>query len=43
MFGHFASSFDRGLVDSGVLTWYAAATLGVLVMATRSLEARRWR
>ena len=43
MVGHFGASFGRGLVDSGHLVWYLAATLGLLVMATRSLEARRWR
>jgi ABC-2 type transport system permease protein len=40
---HFRGSFSRGLLDSGHLAFYVAATLGVLVMATRSLEARRWR
>jgi ABC-2 type transport system permease protein len=40
---HFRETFSRGLLDSGILAWYAAATLGVLVLATRSLEARRWR
>jgi len=43
MFGHFASTFGRGLIDSGVMAWYVVATAGVLVLATRSLEARRWR
>jgi ABC-2 type transport system permease protein len=43
MFGHFGTTFGRGLIDSGVMTWYVAATLAVLVLATRSLEARRWR
>lgn len=43
MFGHFAGSFSRGLIDSGHMVWYAAATAGLLVLATRSLEARRWR
>ena len=33
----------RGLLDSGVLVFYVAATAGMLVLATRSLEARRWR
>ncbi len=40
---HFSESFSQGLVDSGLLVWYLSATAGVLVMATRSLEARRWR
>ena len=40
---HFAGSFSRGLLDSGHLLFYVAATTGVLVMASRSLEARRWR
>ena len=43
MFGHFAGSFSRGLIDSGHMVWYAAATTGLLVLAARSLEARRWR
>lgn len=43
MIEHFAQSFARGLIDTGVLAFYAAATLGLLVLATRSLEARRWR
>jgi ABC-2 type transport system permease protein len=43
MLEHFRVSFSRGLLDSGILAWYAAATGGVLVIATRSLEARRWR
>jgi ABC-2 type transport system permease protein len=43
MVDHFRQSFTRGLLDSGILAWYVAGTLGVLVMATRSLEARRWR
>jgi ABC-2 type transport system permease protein len=40
---HVSGSFGRGLLDSGVIAVYAAGTAGVLVMATRSLEARRWR
>jgi ABC-2 type transport system permease protein len=40
---HFRVSFSRGLVDTGILSWYAAGTLGALVLCTRSLEARRWR
>ena len=40
---HFAGSFSRGLLDSGHLLFYVAATTGALVMASRSLEARRWR
>ena len=43
MVGHFRDSFSRGLLDSGVLAWYLAGTLGLLVLCTRSLEARRWR
>ena len=43
MTSHFATAFSRGLLDSGILAWYAAATLGLLVLCTRSLEARRWR
>jgi ABC-2 type transport system permease protein len=43
MTDHFRVAFSRGLVDTGILAWYAAATLGLLVLATRSLEARRWR
>jgi len=43
MFEHFRVAFGRGLLDSGVLAWYAAATAGLLVLATRSLEARKWR
>jgi len=39
---HFARSFSRGIVDSGELVFYVAATAGLLVLATRSLEARRW-
>jgi ABC-2 type transport system permease protein len=40
---HFGSAFSRGLVDTGVLAWYAGGTVGLLVLCTRSLEARRWR
>jgi len=40
---HMSSSFGKGLLDTGVLAVYVAGTAGVLVMATRSLEARRWR
>ena len=40
---HFAGSFSRGLLDSGHVAFYVAGTAGVLVLATRSLEARRWR
>ncbi|MHC4845021.1 MAG: ABC transporter permease [Planctomycetota bacterium] len=40
---HFATSFSRGLLDSGVLAFYVAATAGVLALCVRSLEARRWR
>ncbi len=43
MFGHFNGSFSRGLIDSGVMIWYGAGTVGLLLLATRSLEARRWR
>ncbi len=40
---HFSSSFSRGILDSSVMVFYAASTIGLLVIATRSLEARRWR
>ena len=40
---HFVGSFSRGILDSGVLTFYGAGTLVLLFFATRSLEARRWR
>ncbi len=40
---HFAGSFSRGLLDSGHVAFYVAATAGVLVLAARSLEARKWR
>ena len=43
MFEHFATSFSRGLIDTGVLAWYFAATAGFLLLATRSLEVRKWR
>ena len=43
MVGHFASTFSRGLLDTSTIAWYVAATAGLLVIATRSLEARRWR
>lgn len=39
---HFAGSFSRGILDSGHLMVYVAVTAGLLVLATRSLEARRW-
>ena len=39
---HFSTAFSRGLLDSGQLAFYVAATIGVLVLASRSLEARRW-
>lgn len=40
---HFATSFSRGILDSGALVFYIATSLALLVVATRSLEARRWR
>ena len=40
---HFAMSFSRGILDSATLVFYAATTIGLLVIATRSLELRRWR
>lgn len=40
---HFAGSFSRGILDSATLVFYGASTLGLLVIATRSLELRRWR
>ncbi len=43
MVEHFSRSFGRGLLDSGILAWYLAATVALLIVATRSLEARRWR
>jgi len=43
VFGHFASSFSLGVLDTSVLAFYAAGTAGVLVLATRSLEFRKWR
>jgi len=43
MTGHFSASFSRGLIDTGTMAWYAGGTLGLLVLCTRSLEARRWR
>ncbi|GJM20330.1 MAG: ABC transporter permease [Planctomycetota bacterium] len=43
MFEHFTSGFSKGVLDSSVLVFYASATLAMLVVATRSLEARKWR
>jgi len=40
---HFATAFGKGLLDTGVLAFYVVGTAGLLVLATRSLEARRWR
>ncbi len=40
---HMSASFGKGLLDTGVIAVYVAGTAGVLVLATRSLEARRWR
>lgn len=40
---HFAGSFSRGLLDTGHLAFYASGTAGVLLLCTRSLEARKWR
>jgi ABC-2 type transport system permease protein len=40
---HFRAAFSRGLIDTGIMAWYLGATLGLLVLCTRSLEARRWR
>jgi len=42
-FGHFSSSFNRGVFDSAILVFYATATVGLLVLCTRSLEVRKWR
>jgi ABC-2 type transport system permease protein len=41
--GHMNGSFGKGLLDTGVLAVYVVGTAGVLVLASRSLEARRWR
>lgn len=43
MIGHFSESFSLGVLDSSVLVFYLAGTAGVLVIATRSLELRKWR
>jgi ABC-2 type transport system permease protein len=43
MVEHFSGSFSRGLLDSSVIVWYLAGTAGVLLLATRSLETRKWR
>ncbi len=40
---HFAGSFSRGILDSASLAFYVSATAGVLVVATRALETRKWR
>jgi len=42
MLDHFRTSFSRGIVDSATMAWYGAATAGLLVLCSRSLEARRW-
>lgn len=33
----------RGVLDTGELAWFAAVTLGFLVLAHAAVEARRWR
>lgn len=43
MLAHFGTSFSKGVLDSGVMAFYVAATLAVLVVTTRALELRRWR
>ena len=43
MVHHFSVSFGRGLLDSGVLAFYFVSTAALLLVATRSLEARKWR
>jgi len=40
---HFRSGFSKGVLDTSVLVFYAASTVALLVVATRSLEARKWR
>ena len=40
---HFAESFSLGVLDTSELAFYAAGTAGLLVVATRLLETRRWR
>lgn len=39
---HFAGSFGRGVLDSSILAFYVAGTAGLLVLASRSLELRKW-
>jgi hypothetical protein len=36
-------SFARGVLDTGDLAFFAAATALFLLLAWRSLDARRWR
>ena len=43
IFEHFATGFSRGILDTSALVFYVAATAALLVVATRSLEARKWR
>jgi ABC-2 type transport system permease protein len=43
MFGHFGTSFSLGVLDTSVMAFYLATTSGLLVVATRSLELRKWR
>ena len=40
---HFGSTFSRGILDSATVVFYVASTGGLLVIASRSLELRRWR
>lgn len=40
---HFSSGFSRGILDTSALVFYGAGTAALLVVATRSLEARKWR
>ena len=40
---HFGSGFSRGILDTAALVFYAADTGALLLVASRSLEARKWR
>ena len=40
---HFQRSFQRGILDTSELVFFASWAAFFLFLATRSLEARRWR
>jgi ABC-2 type transport system permease protein len=41
--GHFSNNFNRGVIDTTDIVYYASIIVVTLFLATRVVEARRWR